>query len=149
MLHSVNIRLIVSYMLVSLRPSTFVMGSYVNLGHFGPHGSKGHFNQKIDNSTIPNNASVCVISNDTISSSSLEKFISFTLQESAKQFDGRLRIINEFTSLYLSLKVNFSATRLWHRFTPSRLLPYIVFMCIKTQQILPLNVHSHFNPLSC
>ena len=35
-----------SYRLISLRPSTYVMGSYVNLGSFGDTGSKGHFHYK-------------------------------------------------------------------------------------------------------
>ena len=32
-----------SNMYISLRPSTFVMGLKVNLGHLGSQGSKGHF----------------------------------------------------------------------------------------------------------
>ena len=41
-----------SSMCISLRPSTYVMGSSVNLGSFGSLGSKGHFHEKCLNSSM-------------------------------------------------------------------------------------------------
>ena len=42
-------------MIISLRPSTYAIGSCINLGSFGVTGSKGQFHQKCYNSSVLHN----------------------------------------------------------------------------------------------
>ena len=53
-------------MLTSLRPSTYVMGSYVNLGSFGDTGSKGHFHYKCYNLSMLHSMTIGLIHVDQL-----------------------------------------------------------------------------------